>query len=139
MEPGERLVIKVKVGPNTIDLIYDTGSQFTIITRKVYESLDVKPPLVPLQRSGISITWTKFNFDGVAYLNLEFQKPDGSLHTVEYEPILSELRFEETRSKQQDQTLTFVTAADEKEIVVPFYKETEQYVGLHQGIQGNSG
>ena len=79
---------KVKIGPNTIDLLYDIGSQFTIITRKVYESLHVKPPLIPLHLSGISITGRKLYFDGVAYLNLEFQKPNGSLHTVEYEPIL---------------------------------------------------
>ena len=80
----------------------------------------MKPPLVLLQHSGISITGTKFNFDGVVYLNSEFQKPDGSraLHTVESEPVLvpsdvstctsgikTELRFEETRRKQQDRLL----------------------------------
>ena len=79
-----------------------------------------------------------FNFNGVAYLNLEFQKPDGSLHIAEYEPVLvspdvstctfgikTALRFKETRRKQEDRTLTFLTA-DKQEIVVPFYKETER-------------
>ena len=58
--------------------------------------------------------------------------------TVEYEPVLvspdvstctfmikTDLPFEETRRKQQDRTLRFVTA-DKQEIVVPFYKETKR-------------
>ena len=57
-------------------------------TRKVYDNLQVKPPLIPLQRSGISITGSKFSFDGVVYLNLDFEKPDGSVYTLDYEPLL---------------------------------------------------
>ena len=135
VEPGNRLVIKVKVGSDRIDFLYDTGSQNSVIPRHVYDSLQVKPPLIPMKRSGIGITENKFQFDGVVYLNLELQQTDGSLYILEYEPVLvspsvvtstfgikAEQRFEEIKRKQRDRTLTFVTE-DKQEIIIPFYRE----------------
>ena len=39
VEPGNLLVIKVKVGSDMIDFLYDTGSQNSVIPRHVYDSL----------------------------------------------------------------------------------------------------
>ena len=88
-----------------------------------------------MKGSGIGITGAKFQFDGVAYLNLELQQTDGSLYILEYEPVLvspsvvtstfgikTEQRFEEIKRKQRDRTLTFVTE-DKQEITIPFYRE----------------
>ena len=81
-------MIKVKVGSDTIDFLYDTGSQNSVISRHVYDSLQVKPPLNPMRRCGIGVTGAKFQFDGVLYLNLELQQTDGSSYVLEYEPVL---------------------------------------------------
>ena len=128
-------MIKVKVGSDMIDFLYDTGSQNSVIPRHVYDSLQVKPPLITMKRSGIGITGAKFQFDGVVYLNLELQQTDGSLYILEYEPVLvspivvtstfgikTEQRFEEIKRKKRDRTLTFVTE-DKQEITIPFYRE----------------
>ena len=41
VEPGNRRVIKVKVGSDMIDFLYDTGSQNSVIPPHVYDSLQV--------------------------------------------------------------------------------------------------
>ena len=71
-------------------------------------------------------------------MNLDFEKPDGSVYTLDCGPVLvspnvltstfgikTELCFKETHGKQQEHTLTFVTADNEK-IVMLFYKKTDQ-------------
>ena len=135
VEPGNRLVIKVKVGSDRIDFLYDGRSQNSVIPRHLYNSSQVKPPLIPMKRSGIGITGAKFRFDGVVYLNLELQQTGGSSYSLEYEPVLvspsvvtstfgikTGQRFEEMKRKQRDQTSTFVTE-DKQEITISFYRE----------------
>ena len=105
--------------------------------KSIYDNLQLKAPLIPLQQSDISITGSKFSFDGIVYLNLDFEKPGSSVYTLAYEPVLvspnvststfgikTELHFKETCRKQKDRTLMFVTA-DNDEIVMLFYKETD--------------
>ena len=49
-------MMKVKVGGIYVDFLYDPGSQFTIISRNVYDNLGMKPPLQPAGRGGVGIT-----------------------------------------------------------------------------------
>jgi len=118
-----------------VKLLYDTGSQFSIITRKTYDSLPVKPPLSAVKQSGIGIDGHKFNFEGVAYLTLNFKKSDGVDYPVFYEPILvsrhvksnilgakTESRFKSCVRDFEKQTLVYTTRKDEN-VIVKCYKE----------------
>ena len=71
-----------------ISFLYNTGSQYTIITRKTYDSLPNKPPLSPLNSSGIGVDGHTFCFDGIVYFNCSFDLKEGGTHQVEYEPVL---------------------------------------------------
>ncbi len=135
VKPGKRLIIKVKIVSQIVNFLYDPGSQFTIISRDVYDSLAVKPPLQPVQQAGVGITGTTFNFDGLVYINLGLEKSDGNTYTLEYEPVLvsskintsifginTEQRFEEIRRKNTEGSLTFVTKEHE-EIIIRAYRE----------------
>ena len=64
------------------------GSQYTIITRKTYDSLPNKPPLSPFNSSGIGVDGHTFCFDGRVYLNFSFDLKEGGAHQVEYESVL---------------------------------------------------
>ena len=103
-------------------LLYDTGSQFPIITRQTYYSLPCKPPLVEVKQSGIDIDGLKFTFEGVAYLTLNFKKFDGTDYSLYYGPILvsnhmkshilgaiTESRFKSFTRDFKQQTLVYTT------------------------------
>ena len=50
--------------------------------------LSVKPPLLPVNRCGVGINNSKFQFDGVIYVNLQFTRQDNSVYDLQYEPVL---------------------------------------------------
>ena len=117
---SERMFLKIGIGSKLIDLLYDTGSMYTMITRKIYDQLDSKPALIPLEKSGVGATGHKFRIDGVAFLNLKLQKEDGSFYHIEYEPVLvspaimesyygmyTEKRFDEISRNRCNNTLTY--------------------------------
>ena len=63
-------MVKAKIRAKNVELLYHTGSQFSIITKQTYDSLSCKPPLVEVKQNGIDIGGHKFSFKGVAYLDL---------------------------------------------------------------------
>ena len=88
LEPEQRTLINVCVSDKPVSYLYDTGSQYTIITRKTYGSLTNKHPLSPFNSSGIAVDGHTFCFDGIVYLNFSFDLKEGRTHQVEYEPVL---------------------------------------------------
>ena len=52
INPGKRIMFKVQIGGKSVEFLYDPGSQFTIISREVYDGLAAKPPLQPMTQSG---------------------------------------------------------------------------------------
>ena len=86
--PEKRITVKVSIGKQELDFLYDTGSQHPIMPRQVYEKLVNKPPLSPVNVSGSGISGNKFAIDGVAYLNLQLMTTNGMVYTLEYEPVL---------------------------------------------------
>ena len=88
LEPEQRTLINIRVSDKPVSFLYDTGSQYTIITRKTYDSLPNKPPLSPFNSSGIGVDGHTFCFDGIVYLNFSFDLKEGGTHQVEYEPVL---------------------------------------------------
>ena len=81
-------IIKINTCGETIDFLYDTGSQVTIMTRNGFESLPNKPPIQKVERSGTAVDGTPFKFDGVAYLNLSLPNERNGQYALEYETIL---------------------------------------------------
>ena len=51
--PERRITFKIQVGKQELDFLYDSGSQHSIIPRKIYNQLDQRPPLSPVNVSGI--------------------------------------------------------------------------------------
>ena len=88
IESVKRLTICANISGKDVMLLYDPGSEYTILPRSLYDSLPSKPPLVPVNHSGVGINNSKFSFDGVAYLNIIFQRPDKSSYTIPYQPVL---------------------------------------------------
>ena len=88
LEPEQRTLINFRVSDKPISLLYDTGSQYIIITRKTYDSLPNNPPLSPFNSSGIGVDGHTFCFDGRVYLNFSFDLKEGGAHQVEYESVL---------------------------------------------------
>ena len=85
--PAERLLLKIKVCEKLYEFLHDTGSQFSIIKRSIYDGLPNKPPLHEVTQCGIGIEGSKFIFDGVVYLNLGLQTAEGHTYNLEYEPV----------------------------------------------------
>ena len=136
LKPGKRVMIKVKLRKREVQFLYDPGSQFTILARRDYDILQVKPPIQSINQVGIGVTGTKFSFDGLIYLNLGLEKADGTIYTLEYQPVLvssnvmtsifginTERRFDETRRQHNGNSLTFVTK-EREEIRVNMLCET---------------
>ena len=72
LEPEQRTLINVYISDKPVSFLYDTGSQYTIITRETYDSLPNKSPLSPFNSSEIDVE------------NLK----EGGTHQVEREPVL---------------------------------------------------
>ena len=83
LEPEQRTLIKVRVSGKPVFYLHDTGSQYTIITRKTYDSLPNKLLLSPFNSSEIC-------FDGIVYLNFSFGLKERGTLQVEYEPVSKE-------------------------------------------------
>ena len=86
--PERRITFKLQVGKQDLDFLFDSGSQHSMMPRKVYDQLADRPPLSPVNVSGIGVAGNKFCIDGVAYLNLKLITTNGMIYTLEYEPIL---------------------------------------------------
>ena len=82
------MLLRIHVAGVKTELLYDTGSQYTMIPRTLYERLRNKPPLRPVLNSGIGVDGHKFLIDGIVCLNLNFVQINGSTFTIEYEPVL---------------------------------------------------
>ena len=67
-----RILINTRIAEQNVVMLYDPGSEYSIISRSMYEKLSVKPPLLPVNRCGVGINNSKFQFDGVIYVNLQF-------------------------------------------------------------------
>ena len=69
-------MVNEEIGGKSVELSYDTGSQFSIITKQIYDFLPCKPHLVEVKQSGIGTDSHKFTFEWIAYLlsNTEFQE-----------------------------------------------------------------
>ena len=69
-------MVNEEIGGKSVDLSYDTGSQFSIITKQIYDFLPCKPHLVEVKQSGIGTDSHKFTFEWIAYLlsNTKFQE-----------------------------------------------------------------
>lgn len=65
IDPEQRTMVKISIGGKLINFLYDTGSQFMIITKKTYERLANKPPLMPIGRNGSRVDGHKFSFEGM--------------------------------------------------------------------------
>ena len=63
----ERFLLKIKVCEKLYEFLYDTGSQFSIIKRSIYDDLPNKQLLHGVTQCGIGIEGSKFIFDGVVY------------------------------------------------------------------------
>ena len=128
-------MVNVEIGGKNIELLYDTGSQLSIITKTTYDTLLDKPPLIDVKQSGVGIDGHQFQFEGVAYLTMNFKKEDGTDYPLFYEPVLvsnsiktnilgakTEARFKTCVRDLENETLTYTTKNDEK-IMVNCFKE----------------
>ena len=88
LESVQRIKVTAVISGQKVEFLYDPGSEYTILPRRLYETLINKPPLVPISHCGVGVNNSKFLFDGLAYLNIDFYRPDGSYYTVPYESVL---------------------------------------------------
>ena len=123
-------MVNIEIDGENVEPLYDTGSQFSIITRQTYDSLPCKPLLVGVKQSGIGTDGHKFTFEGVAYLTLHFKKSDGTNYPLFYEPILvsnhvksnilgakTESTFKSCTRDFEQQTLVYTTTKNENVVV----------------------
>ena len=66
--PAECHLLKIKVSEKLYEFLYDTGSQFSVIERSIYDDLPNKPPLHGVTQCDIGNEGSKFVFDAVVYL-----------------------------------------------------------------------
>ena len=65
-----RILINTRIAEQNVVMLYDPGSEYSIISRSMYEKLSVKPPLLPVNRCGVGINNSKFHFDWFTVVNL---------------------------------------------------------------------
>ena len=78
------LIINTRNAEPNVIMLYDPGSEYSIISRSLYEKLSLKPPLLPVNRCGVGINNLKFQFDGVIYGNLQFTRQDNSVYDLQH-------------------------------------------------------
>ena len=61
--PAQSTKVNVEIRGKNVELLYNTGSQFSIITKQTYGYLPYKPPLVKVKESGIGIDGHTFTFE----------------------------------------------------------------------------
>eukprot|EP00795_Rhopilema_esculentum_P013177 gene13177-3978_t len=135
LKPVPRIMLKLNIVGSDMDILYDPGSMYTMITRCAYDELKIKPPLVPVNRSGIGISGETFRLDGVAYLNIKFLREDGTSYILEYQPVLvssaissnvlgmdTELNFKGAVRDHFNDLITFVPWSGDQ-VVIKYWKE----------------
>ena len=60
VKPSKRLFLKLHISGKELMFLYDTESQFFIITREDYERLSAKPTLQQVEKSGLRVDGSKF-------------------------------------------------------------------------------
>ena len=80
--------IKVRVSDKPVPFLYDMGSQYTIITRKTYDSLPNKSSLSTFSSSGIGVDVHNFCSDDIVCLNISFNLKERRTHQVNNKPVL---------------------------------------------------
>ena len=140
---SERIFSKIAVGGTVIDMLYDKGSMYTMIKRELYDKLQPKPALVPLDKCGIEATGHKFIIDGVAYLNLKLKlrKDDRSYYNVEYEPVFvsgdimeyyygmcTEKRFDDISRNHINKSITCTPSDGTDKVSIKYYVVKEASV-----------
>ena len=134
-------MVNVEIDGKTVELFYDTSSQFSIITRQTYNSLPCKLPLAEVKQSS-------FIYKGSSLSNLELQESDITDYPLTYEPILvsnhmksnilgakTESRFKLCTRCFELQTLVYTTTKNEN-VLVLCYKE--QLIMTSAYIRGSS-
>ena len=67
-DPARSIMLTVE----NVNFLYDIGSQYSIVRRDEYKKLKSRPTLQPVSRRGTGENGSKFNFDGIAYMNISF-------------------------------------------------------------------
>ena len=83
-----RILINTRIAEQNVVLLYDPGSKYSIISRSMYEKLSIKSPFLPVNRCGVGINNSKFQFDGVICVNLQFTRLDNSAYNLQDKPAL---------------------------------------------------
>ena len=96
-------------------MLYGPGSEYSVSSRSMYQKLSVKLLFLPVDRYGVGINNSKFQSDGVIYVNLQFTRQDNSVYNLQYEPVLvtseikqcifgfhTELRFEKVEKNHKN-------------------------------------
>ena len=138
LESVKRVMLKVNISGKDINFLYDPGSEYTILPKHLYDSLPIKPPLLPTDQFGIGINKSKFKFDGIAYLELSFSRQDGSNYRLQYEPILvssdisqaifgihTEFRFQSVYRNHTQHELVFSPPDGHDDINVKYFSESK--------------
>ena len=120
LDPAPRILLDITVCDTPLKFLYDPGSQNTITSSSIYYNIQHKPPLAPVNKVGIGISGTHFQFDGAAHINLKFKRPDDTSYILEYGPVLvgphittcifgiySELRFQCAAREHGEKCITF--------------------------------
>ena len=136
--PEQRTMIQVKLGAQMINCLYDTGSQYSMLTRETYNALETKPPLSDVNRLGSGIDGRQFKFDGIVYINLTFETESGRPFILEYKPVLvsssikcnifgakTENRFKSCIRDISKGTITYRTGMCEEPITIHCFKEKQ--------------
>ena len=70
-------------------MLYHPGSEYSIISRSMYEKLSIKSPLLPVNQCVVGINNSKFHFHGVFHVKLQFIHQYNSVYDLQYEPCVS--------------------------------------------------
>eukprot|EP00794_Sanderia_malayensis_P019788 gene19788-21727_t len=108
---------------------------YSMMTTETFNKLPSRPPLIPAGRSGVGIAGNNFEIEGVAHLNMQFFREDGSSHVLEYQPILissgitsnisgmqTELKLKGTVRDNDNKLLTFIPQNDAS-VVIKYWRE----------------
>ena len=133
-------MLTVTISGKNINFLYDPGSEYTILPKHLYDSLPMKPPLLPMDQFGVCINKSKFRFDGIAYLQLTFNRQDSSVYELPYEPVLvssqisqaifgihTELRFKSVYRNNDNNELIF-SPPDAYDINIKYFSENKSGV-----------
>ena len=138
-----RILINTRIAEQNVVMLialYDPGSEYSIVSRSMYEKLSVKPPLIPANRCGVGINNSKCQFDGVIYVNLQFTRQNNSVYDLQYEPALvtsdikqcifglrTEVRFEKREREHKNCLLKIFPPSDEV-ITVSYFQENAEHL-----------